>query len=272
MNTDEGIEIKEAKDRRLTKSRKLETAKRKNALRNFVFSYLRVFVIFMLQGERSSSRLRGWSRSAGPFLAVVAIVLPGCAAKRPPELPKPVGPIRVLAVLDIEPGVPGPTAEEAKAPPRVPPEAGRAVTGQIYGVLANRRDFRFVPDLAVADVTRDPAVRGAASLIDRARALSKAVTTDAVLFGTVSRFDERVGTRYGATSPASVAFDLALLETATGEIIWRGQFAETQEPLTSNVLQIWMFWRGGPRWLTARELTRLGVERLFNDMRKAVRS
>lgn len=213
---------------------------------------------------------RGWRRSA-LVAAAAAALLVACAAKPPPELPKPVGPIRVVAVLEIEPAVPGPTTEEGKAPPRVPPEAGAAVTAQIYGVLANRRDFRFVPDLAVADAIRDPAVRGAPTLIDRARALSRAVATDAVLFGQVSRFEERIGTKYGATRPASVAFDLALLEAATGEVVWRGQFAQTQEPLTSNVLQLWMFWRGGPRWLTARELTRLGVERLFEDMSKTVR-
>lgn len=183
----------------------------------------------------------------------------------------PTKPIKLVAVLEIEPVPRGATwlSGDGESQKRMPPDAGRALTGQVYAVLANRSDFRFVPDLTVDDAAKGPAIAKQGSTEARARELGKAVSADGVIFGTVSRFDERVGTELGATEPASVAFDLALLETASDAVVWRGQFADTQEPLTSNLLQFWMFWESGPRWITARELSRIGAERLLDDMRQA---
>ena len=89
---------------------------------------------------------------------------------------------------------------------------------------------------------------------------------DKVIFGSVSRFRERVGTQGGAREPASVSFELNLLDMRSGEVVWQSRFDETQQPLSSNLLKLWMYWRGGPRWFTARELARLGVDRLLDDM------
>ena len=195
----------------------------------------------------------------------------GCAARRATELPAPVKPIKLVAVLEIQPATAGATAVagDGEAQRRLPRDAGRAVTGQIYSVIANRSDFRFVPDLTVSDASK---LAGIASgpLLERARELGKAVGADGVIFGTVSRFDERVGTELGATEPASVSFDLNLLETTSDQVVWHGEYAKTQEPLTSNLLQFWMFWRSGPRWISARELARLGAEQLLEDMRSVM--
>jgi hypothetical protein len=202
---------------------------------------------------------------------VAVTLLAGCPAKPPAE---PRAPISLLAVLEIEEVTPNQTAPvpgEIRPAGRLVPGAGRAVTAQIYGVLVERSEFRFVPDLAVADAMRSPEVDQAANLVERARELGKVVGAEGVICGTVSRFEERIGTQYGATQPASVSFELSLVEVAGGDVRWRGGFDETQQPLSSNLLDFWMFWRGGPRWFTARELTRLGVERLFDDMRKAAR-
>jgi hypothetical protein len=205
-------------------------------------------------------------------LVVAVVLIGGCAARRPTEHPAPSKPIKLIAVLEIAlaPGGASASASDGETQRRLPPDAGRAITGQIYSVLANRSDIRFVPDLTIGDATKQPTITQGASAAARALALGKAVAADGVIFGTVSRFDERVGTEFGATQPASVAFDLALLETATDQIIWRGQFAQTQEPLTSNLLRFWTFWKSGPRWISARELSRLGVEQLIDDMRQTI--
>jgi hypothetical protein len=171
--------------------------------------------------------------------------------------------IRALAVLPLEP------AGDAGETP-LPAEAADAVTAQLYRVLADQTDFRFVPDLAVADSVALPEVRSAGGLTERAVALGKQVRADGVLFGRVFRYQKRVGTAFGATQPASVAFDLSLVAVSTGEVIWKGEFSQTQEPLSSNLLNWWMFWSGGPRWFSASELAGLGVERLFGDMTSSV--
>jgi hypothetical protein len=65
-----------------------------------------------------------------------------------------------------------------------------------------------------------------------------------------------------------VAFQLGLFVLSEGETVWTGEFDQTQQPLSSNLLRWWQFWRAGPRWLTVRELTRLGVEDVLEDLRR----
>jgi hypothetical protein len=207
------------------------------------------------------------SRAAAAAIVSATVWLGGCSLWGTAETAGV--PIGLVAVLPFEIAAQPsgtPAVGEERAPLRVTSDASRGVTAQVYAVLAERSDFRFVPDLTVADTVRNTEVTGAATLMGRALALGKLVQSDGVIFGTVSRFEERVGTEYGATSPASVSFELQLLATRSGELVWRGNFDETQQPLTSNLFKFWMFWEGGPRWLTARELTRVGVERLFEDM------
>jgi Peptidoglycan-synthase activator LpoB len=176
--------------------------------------------------------------------------------------------MQLLAVLPVEPAPATSDDGTAAAPP--PPEAGLSVTAQIYRVLADQTEFRFVPDLTVSDVVETPAVRRAGGLIERAVALGKEVGADGVIVGQVFRFQKRVGTEYGVSQPASVWFELALVAVSTGDVAWKGHFDQTQEPLSSNLLNWWMFWRGGPRWFSAGELAGLGVDRLFKDLTSSV--
>lgn len=205
-------------------------------------------------------------RVAGPVLAgLVLLALAGGCASKAPETPEAAPPnMQLLAVLPVE------TAAAAAGDAPVPSDAGMVVTAQLYRVLAEQTEFRFVPDLTVADVLETPALRRANSLADRAVALGKEVGADGVIFGRVLRFHKRVGTEYGATEPASVWFELALVSVASGDVVWKGRFDETQEPLSSNLLNWWMFWSAGPRWMSAAELTGLGVDRLFEDLMTAV--
>jgi hypothetical protein len=82
----------------------------------------------------------------------------------------------------------------------------------------------------------------------------------------VTRYRQRQGSAYGVTLPASVAFDMQLVSAASGTVLWSGSFDETQEPLSSNLLNWWQFWEAGPRWMTVEELSHLGVERLLDDL------
>lgn len=176
--------------------------------------------------------------------------------RRVPPLEENVELIAVLPLERVEP----PAGKEST----LPPGAEKVVTAQIYRSLAESPRWRFVPDLRVQEaLARIPAGSG---IQERARALGRAVGAEAVLYGTVERFVERKGGQYGAKVPASVAFSLALISVASGKILWQVRFAETQEPLSVNLLKFWMFWRGGPRWFSAEELARLGVERVLADL------
>ena len=208
---------------------------------------------------------------AGAVALAVALVA-GCGTKQSGSTTGGAhAPVKMdlLAVLPIEPA-PAPISS-GRPPPALPTEeAGLAVTAQLYRVLADQTEFRLVPDLTVADVLETPTLRAADGLAARAVALGKEVGADGVIFGRVFRFQKRVGTEFGASQPASVWFELQLMAVDSGEVVWRGSYDKTQEPLSSNLLNWWMFWRAGPRWLSAGELAGLGVDELFPRMTAAV--
>ncbi len=172
--------------------------------------------------------------------------------------------IDLIAVLPVR-EVPGRVGADDR--PTLESHAGRAVTAQMYGFLAEQTRYRFVPDLTV-DAIVARLDRG--DIVDVARKVAAEVQADAVLFGKVYRFQERVGPRYAASRPASVSFDLGMYAVASDEVVWEGQFDETQEALSSNLMNVWMFWRAGPHWFSVRELSRLGVESLLEDLPETI--
>lgn len=86
---------------------------------------------------------------------------------------------------------------------------------------------------------------------------------DAVVVGHIFRFRERQGNRASVESPASVAFDLHLIDVASGRMLWSSGFDETQKPLTDNILEIGTFIKRGGGWATAEELSTSGLESLL---------
>jgi peptidoglycan-synthase activator LpoB len=189
------------------------------------------------------------------------VALAGCSLlQRNPPIDERINLIAVMPIEREEP-VDAPTVEDR---PRLKAGAQRVVTAQIYSVLASSPKWRFVPDLTVMQAL--PKIDSKGGLQSRARDLGRAVGADAVLFGTVSRYKDREGGEYGARDPASVSFTLSLVSVATGKVLWTRTFDETQQSLSSNLFNWWQFWRGGPRWFTAEEFTRLGVERLLDDL------
>ncbi len=199
-------------------------------------------------------------------VAIALLLVAGCMARKPPD----ARPLDLLAVLPIELAeVETTPVVGGEEPAALDPKAGEAVTGQIYRALAHRTEFRVVPDLTVDEALRRPAVRDATPLAARARALGQEVGADGVIFGRVSRFRERVGTEYGATEPAAVSFELSLIAASDGALIWHGQFDQTQESLSANLLNWWMFWSAGPHWFSARELAGLGVDKLMPSLSRA---
>lgn len=178
--------------------------------------------------------------------------------------------VKLVAVLPLDRETPAQTPGGGEAAPSsLPPDAEKVVTAQLYAVLAESPRWRFVSDLSVEQELRQ--IDSAASAEDRARQLAAAVHADGVFYGSVFRLREREGSEYGSRQPASVAFRLALYSVESGKTIWRGDFSETQQALSSNLLNWWQFWREGPRWFTAAELARLGTEKLIGQAERRVR-
>jgi hypothetical protein len=87
--------------------------------------------------------------------------------------------------------------------------------------------------------------------------------TDVLAVGYVYRYTEREGYNYSVKHPASVAFEIHLIKTIDGSIIWRGFFDKTQKSLMEDVFQMSSFFKGGGKWMTARQLTEQGMNKIF---------
>lgn len=96
--------------------------------------------------------------------------------------------------------------------------------------------------------------------------IGKALGADAVLAGTIYRWREREGTDFAVVSPASAAFDLYLIRTQDGAILWKGRFDRRQTSLSENLLDLAMFVKGRGRWMTVEQFAAIGLKRLLAQM------
>jgi len=92
-----------------------------------------------------------------------------------------------------------------------------------------------------------------------ARLLAAEFGADAVLFGVLTRWEKRDGTRAGALHPAAVGFEVLLRSAPSGERLWSGYFDHRQQPLGQNLLVTSRYPGGGTHWLSAPELARWGA-------------
>ena len=192
-----------------------------------------------------------------PLALALLLAVAACGSKQTPHPPLFA---RVVAVLPFETA---PAADRGEK--RGEAKAGDLVTAQVYRYLSDQTTYLIVPDITVVDTLTTPDLRRAIGTHERAAALGKAVGADGVIFGRVDRFDQRIGTAYGASQGASVKFSIGLASATTGEVVWEGEFEETQESLSANFFDWWIFWDAGPRWLSASELAGLGVDQLLKE-------
>jgi hypothetical protein len=79
---------------------------------------------------------------------------------------------------------------------------------------------------------------------------------------------ERVGYKYSSEHPASVAFEIHLINAIDGSLVWRGYFDKTQKSLMEDVFQVSSFFKGGGTWMTASQLTQQGMDKIFKTFPK----
>ena len=82
---------------------------------------------------------------------------------------------------------------------------------------------------------------------------------DVLVFGNVKRFQERIGGPMTAKRPASVYFEVSMIDARSGQKVWYAIFDRTQKSLSDDITNIRNFVRGGGKWLTAREFAEIGI-------------
>ncbi|MBW2097245.1 MAG: hypothetical protein JRG77_00265 [Deltaproteobacteria bacterium] len=106
-----------------------------------------------------------------------------------------------------------------------------------------------------------------ASRLRLIQAFGKELKVDAVLYGKLFRFEDRIGGEYAVKSPASVGFTLQIIRVSDGAILWRNTFDETQQSLMENILKAGLYRKTGMRWLTAAELANYGINQAVGELK-----
>lgn len=91
---------------------------------------------------------------------------------------------------------------------------------------------------------------------------------DFVLQGYVYRFKERVGRDFSAESPASIAFDLHLIDCVNETLAWSAYFDETQQALTDDLRYMGTFFKRGGRWITAQAMAKEAMNTMFKEFKQ----
>ncbi len=135
----------------------------------------------------------------------------------------------------------------------VPSDMSEVLTTRLYELLEENTGYPLIAsdELETIGDARSPSVL--ASRKDLAAAGRRA-GADVVMIGHMYRFRERVGKKFAAETPASVAFDVHMVRVADGRLLWTGYLDETQRSLSENLFNIGMFLEREGQWVTAQEM------------------
>jgi hypothetical protein len=197
----------------------------------------------------------GWLGCAGPAPIVVSHthdLRQGVLAK--------------VAVVPLYPHVPVP-----HAPGDPPADAADLVSRFLTEALAARG----IAVVAPSDVV--VAFEGEGHVLPRqdpaavARLAADRFGATAVLLGRLHRYREREGGAAGATSPASVAFEVELHAAPDAARLFSARFDQTQPSFSADPLTARHYPGGGTRWLSAAELARFGADQLVAALPETMR-
>lgn len=149
----------------------------------------------------------------------------------------------------------GPITKKVFVTGDVAPKAELAMDRDLRELLAHEKSIKWV-QLKAEDSIQLSVNSYNAEYIKKIQRFGRQQKADAVLAGYIYAYREREGGDFGAKTPASVAFELALVQVESGAVLWWEGFAETQRALNENLLEIGKFIKRKGRWVTARDMSR----------------
>jgi hypothetical protein len=146
-------------------------------------------------------------------------------------------------------------------------EAVSFLTDYVVATLEDRKQYLVITPGQARAVLSQMSLENEDLVPDRQAVvhIGSALSADTVLAGFVYRFKDRVGTAYGVDSPASVAFDLHLIQIPAGRIVWSAGVDDTQLSLSEDLFQVGKFIERKGRWVTAPDMARQALEAAFAD-------
>lgn len=161
---------------------------------------------------------------------------------------------------DISIAVPPDAEVPSRQTATVPGYAEDKVTQLFWRRLRAKEGLRVLPPGDVAKVATTAAEATKSTPEMAAANLAKRLNADATLVGQVLVFQERVGSRMGASPAAAVGFEVKVV-AADGQVLWVGNYYERQRPMTEDFMGFIHRWA----FVTADELTEYGVDEVLKE-------
>ena len=151
----------------------------------------------------------------------------------------------------------------------ISPDVVRAASDTLFERIVSEKNFELVSRGqamgAYSSIIRSDKNVGMPQ-IQVVQEVGRQFNADAVLIGYIYRWSEREGTDYGIKRAASVSFDLHLIRSFNGAIMWKYKFDKTQQSLTENLFDLGTFTESGGKWLTVDKLAAIGFNKMLKDM------
>ena len=136
-------------------------------------------------------------------------------------------------------------------------EKGAALaTRVIEETLAGNEKVRFMSANQLSELV--PEISGGIS--GAVAVLGEKLNCDAVLLTTVRKFEQREGTDYSVDTPASADVQMVLRHAASYNILWTGDFRETQESFLTNIFSYSKMQKRGFKWIPVEQLLEEGIK------------
>ncbi|MFP4392286.1 MAG: hypothetical protein ACOC43_17080 [Desulfohalobiaceae bacterium] len=95
--------------------------------------------------------------------------------------------------------------------------------------------------------------------------VGECLQADYLLVPHILQWEEREGGKWGVQEPATVHFDLYLLDVQEQRLKQRFNFEEEQKALSQDLLQIRRFFQRRAKWISAKELAGEGMEKAMQE-------
>jgi hypothetical protein len=141
-----------------------------------------------------------------------------------------------------------------------------AITAELYSQTSIAGGWEVIPQDDVLGAMQKLPPTNPNNIDDNAVKLGHDLAADGILYGTVERYQERVGADYAAASPASVNFKLKFVDMQTKQVVWTAQFIKTQKALSENMFDFANFVQRSGRWVRANEIALEGVQEAVADL------
>jgi hypothetical protein len=151
---------------------------------------------------------------------------------------------------------------------RVKPEATQFLTKQLNEMLNRLNNFELIPATQARGVISNLLQQSRKELpeIDLYMKTGQSLNADGVLACYIYQFRDREGADYSVALPASVAFHMDMIQVKAGQIVWSGNFKETQRSLSEDLFQLGTFIKRKGRWISAEDLAVYGLEKILKTL------